>query len=86
MAKAQGYDDGEGIPLDLALQIVARIAAVVDIPVSADFEGGYSDDDGALADNAARLLDTGIIGINLAPYVDTMAALGREAKSVLTEL
>jgi 2-methylisocitrate lyase-like PEP mutase family enzyme len=29
-----------------------------------DFEGGYSEDDGELADNISRLLDTGVIGIN----------------------
>jgi len=69
VAEAQGYHDGEGIPLDFALQIVARIAATVDVPVSADFEGGYSGDNVELADNAARLLDTGIIGINFEDQV-----------------
>lgn len=69
VAEAQGYHDGEGIPLDFALQIVARIAATVDVPVSADFEGGYSGDNGELADNAARMLDTGIIGINFEDQV-----------------
>ena len=29
-----------------------------------DFEGGYSEADGELADNIARLLDLGVIGIN----------------------
>jgi type IV secretion system protein TrbB len=29
-----------------------------------DFEGGYSEDDVALADNVSRLLETGVIGIN----------------------
>jgi 2-methylisocitrate lyase-like PEP mutase family enzyme len=36
----------------------------VDAPVTADIEGGYSDDDGELADNVLRLLDLGVIGIN----------------------
>src|SRR6185312_14384068 len=64
VAEAQGYHDGEDIPLDLALQIITRIADTVDVPVSADFEGGYSDDHAMLAENVARLLDTGIVGIN----------------------
>ena len=42
----------------------ARIAATVDAPVSADVEGGYSEDNGKLADNVARLVDHGVIGIN----------------------
>ena len=64
VAAAQGYGDGEAIPIELAEQIVARIAATVDIPVTVDFEGGYSEDDGQLAANTARLLDLGVIGIN----------------------
>jgi 2-methylisocitrate lyase-like PEP mutase family enzyme len=48
----------------LAEQIIGRIATTIDIPVTADFEGGYSEDDGALSDNISRLLDVGVIGIN----------------------
>lgn len=69
VAEAQGYHDGEGIPLDFAVQIVTRIAATVELPVSADFEGGYSDDNGALADNAARFLGAGIVGLNFEDQV-----------------
>jgi 2-methylisocitrate lyase-like PEP mutase family enzyme len=64
VAAAQGYRDGEAIPLALAEQIVARIVATIDAPVTVDFEGGYSDDDGELAGNVARLIDLGVIGIN----------------------
>ena len=64
VAEAQGYRDGEAIPIELAEQIVARIAATIDVPVTVDFEGGYSEADGELADNIARLLDLGVIGIN----------------------
>jgi 2-methylisocitrate lyase-like PEP mutase family enzyme len=64
VAEAQGYRDGEAIPIELAEQIIARIAATIDVPVTADFEGGYSKDDGELADNISRLLDLGVIGIN----------------------
>jgi 2-methylisocitrate lyase-like PEP mutase family enzyme len=42
VAEAQGYRDGEAIPIEFAEQIVARIAATVDLPVTVDFEGGYS--------------------------------------------
>ena len=64
VAEAQGYRDGEAIPIELAEQIIARIAATIDAPVSVDFEGGYSEDDGELAVNISRLLDLGVIGIN----------------------
>lgn len=64
VAAAQGYQDGEAIPIELAETVVGRIAASVDAPVTVDFEGGYSDDDRELADNVSRLIDLGVIGIN----------------------
>lgn len=64
VAAAQGYSDGEDIPLDLALAIVARINASIEAPLTVDFEGGYSDDDNTLVENIGRLLDRGAIGIN----------------------
>ena len=64
VAAAQGYSDGEAIPLSLVEQIIGRITASVALPVTVDFEGGYSDDDGQLAANVGRLLDLGVIGIN----------------------
>ncbi|MGR9426270.1 isocitrate lyase/PEP mutase family protein [Rhizobium leguminosarum] len=64
VAAAQGYGDGEDLPIAIAEQIVARIASSVELPVSVDFEGGYSDDDHQLAANISKLLDLGVIGIN----------------------
>jgi 2-methylisocitrate lyase-like PEP mutase family enzyme len=64
VAEAQGYRDGEEIPVELADQIIARIAATVDLPVTADFEGGYTEDDAELADNVSRVLDLGVVGVN----------------------
>jgi 2-methylisocitrate lyase-like PEP mutase family enzyme len=64
VAAAQGYEDGEEMPLELVETIVARIAATVDVPVTADFEGGYSDNDTVLAKSISQLLHLGVIGIN----------------------
>src|SRR3984893_18794633 len=64
IAEAQGYRDGQDIPLELAEQVLARVAATVDARGSADVEGGYSQDNGKRADNIARLVDHGVIGIN----------------------
>jgi 2-methylisocitrate lyase-like PEP mutase family enzyme len=64
VAAAQGYGDGEAIPIEFAEQIVARIAATVDVPITVDFEGGYSEDEPDLTANVSRLLDLGVIGIN----------------------
>ena len=69
VAAAQGYPDGQAIPLDLLLQIAARIAATVDLPLTVDFEGGYAEAPEALAANLARLIATGAVGINFEDQV-----------------
>src|SRR5256712_10499868 len=64
VAEAQGYRDGEAIPVGLVEQIVARITNTIDGPVTVDFEGGYSDDDTVLAANVSRMLALGVVGMN----------------------
>lgn len=65
IAEAQGYRDGEEIPIEIMMQVVGRITATVEVPVSVDFEGGYSPGDlGDLAANISRLIELGVVGIN----------------------
>lgn len=64
VAAAQGFYDAEALPMDLALENIARIAAAVDLPVTLDFEGGYAADIATLRSNIEKVLDTGAIGIN----------------------
>ena len=61
IAASLGYPDGENIPRDLMIEAVGRIAAAVDLPVSADLEAGYGDAGGTVA----RAIDVGIVGANL---------------------
>jgi len=85
VAEAQGYRDGEAIPIALAEQIVARIVATIDAPVTVDFEGGYSEDDDELAENVSRLLDLGVIGINFEDRVvkgSGLYSLDRQARRI----
>src|SRR5260370_20923366 len=85
VAEPQGYRDGEAIPIALAEQIVARIAATIDAPVTVDFEGGYSEDNDKLAENVSRLLDLGVIGINFEDRVVKGAglySLDRQARRI----
>ncbi|MBM1631440.1 isocitrate lyase/phosphoenolpyruvate mutase family protein [Sulfitobacter mediterraneus] len=64
VAAAQGYADGQALPLDLLLQTAGQIVGAVDLPVSVDFEGGYGVEADEVGKNAARLLETGAIGLN----------------------
>ena len=61
VAEALGYEDGNVTPPDEMLGAVARIAAVVDVPVTADLEAGYGLEPRALV---RGLLDAGAVGLN----------------------
>jgi 2-methylisocitrate lyase-like PEP mutase family enzyme len=75
VAEAQGYRDGEAIPVMFVEQLVGRIVITIDAPVTVDFEGGYSEDEGHLAKNVSRLLELGVIGINFEDRVVQGAGL-----------
>ncbi|WP_299043951.1 isocitrate lyase/phosphoenolpyruvate mutase family protein [uncultured Tateyamaria sp.] len=64
VAEAQGFADGEKLPLDILLATADRIVASTDLPVSIDFEGGYAVGPAALAANIERLIGTGAVGLN----------------------
>ena len=64
VAAAQGYADGEKIPMQMLLQIVSRITQTTDLPVSVDFEGGYAVEPDHLAKNITQLIETGAVGLN----------------------
>ncbi|MEU1480134.1 isocitrate lyase/phosphoenolpyruvate mutase family protein [Streptomyces sp. NPDC005760] len=61
IAAALGHEDGS-TPADEMFAAVARIARAVDIPVSADVEGGYGL---APKELVERLLEAGAVGCNL---------------------
>ncbi|MGZ3256036.1 MAG: isocitrate lyase/PEP mutase family protein [Croceibacterium sp.] len=64
LAEANGFPDGEKIPFNLFLDCIRRIVQGVDLPVSADFEGGFAVDPARLADHAQYLAETGAVGCN----------------------
>lgn len=69
VADANGWPDGEQVPIDFALANARRIAAAVDLPLTVDFEGAYSTEPAAGAENAARLKSTGAVGCNFEDQV-----------------
>ena len=62
---AHGYADGHHLPVEFLTVSVREITRVVSIPVSCDFEGGYSDDLPTVAENIAKVIDAGAVGINI---------------------
>ena len=69
VAAANGFADGEGLPIEVALANAARIVASVELPVTVDFEGGYAVALEEVAANVARLAQTGAIGCNFEDQV-----------------
>jgi len=66
ISNAHGYEDGEGMPLDVALHAAGVIVRAVDLPVSVDFEKGYAGEPAGVRDSVARLIqETGAVGINI---------------------
>ena len=64
VAMANGFGDGEQVPLEFVLANAKRIADAVDLPVTVDFEGAYADDPADGASNIARLAAAGAAGCN----------------------
>lgn len=64
VAAANGFEDGEKIPFELALKNLERIAAAVALPVTIDLEGGYATDLSELKENIRKVIAAGAIGIN----------------------
>lgn len=68
VAFTNGYDDGEHVPFKDVLTLLSKIAASVNLPVTADIESGYASTQVDLQRNIELLLSTGIVGINFEDY------------------
>ena len=83
-AWSRGRPDN-AVTLDEALEHFAALAASVRVPVSADFEGGFSATAAGVEENVARLVTTGIAGFSIedssgdpaAPLIDAGLAVER---------
>ena len=64
IAAALGYPDGEVMSRDLFLEITGKFAAVVSVPVNADGERGYGDEND-IKETVQRLIAAGVAGMNL---------------------
>ncbi|MGZ5965891.1 MAG: isocitrate lyase/PEP mutase family protein [Caulobacteraceae bacterium] len=66
VAWSHGYPDGDLLPMPLLLATISAVArAAGDTPVTADIEGGYTDDLTKLAETIRAVIGAGAVGINL---------------------
>ncbi|GAA1127054.1 isocitrate lyase/phosphoenolpyruvate mutase family protein [Microbacterium natoriense] len=84
VAASFGYDDG-ATPREIMIDMVGRIAAAVDVPVTADLDDGYGD-----AGETTRLaIAAGVVGANvedrLRPLDESVAAVAAIVKAAEAE-
>jgi 2-methylisocitrate lyase-like PEP mutase family enzyme len=66
-AHAQALSDGD-VTRDLVLEHCREIAEAADVPVNADFEGGYADDPAGVAQNVTLCIETGVAGLSIEDF------------------
>jgi 2-methylisocitrate lyase-like PEP mutase family enzyme len=74
VAHANGFEDGERIPLELAIDNLRRIAGATDLPVTIDLESGYGDTPEAVGQTIAMAIEAGAVGCNME---DSFPATGK---------
>src|ERR1700726_2225673 len=63
-AHAQGYADG-AVPCEMVLAHLREIAQAADVPLNADFEGGYADRPEGVAESVRFCVETGVAGLSI---------------------
>ncbi|HET9141572.1 isocitrate lyase/phosphoenolpyruvate mutase family protein [Actinophytocola sp.] len=65
VAWSLGAPDGNRLDRSLAVDLVARTAAAVELPVTADIESGFADDPAGVAETIRMVIEAGAVGVNL---------------------
>lgn len=65
VAWSLGYRDSNQLPVAEYVARAASIARVINIPLSADIEGGYHEHPATVADTVRQMIDVGVVGINI---------------------
>lgn len=65
IAASLGYPDCEVIQFSEMLATITGIVNVVQVPVTVDIEAGYGNDLKEIIDSVKKIIETGIVGINI---------------------
>lgn len=63
-AFSQGLPDG-GAPREMVLAHLRELTNATDVPLSADFEGGFADDPDGVAESVRLCCETGVAGLSI---------------------
>ncbi|GIG63917.1 isocitrate lyase/PEP mutase family protein [Phytomonospora endophytica] len=65
VAWSLGAPDGDALDRDAAIALIARVVAAVDVPVTADVEGGFAHDAAGVGETLRLVAEAGAAGVNL---------------------
>lgn len=64
VAKARGFEDGQQIPYEIAIENLRQIVNAVDLPVTFDLESAYAEKPEEVGNNVALAARAGAVGCN----------------------
>lgn len=65
VAWSVGVADGDRLPRQRAVDLVARVVGAVSVPVTADIESGFGDGPAEVGDTVRAVADAGAAGVNI---------------------
>lgn len=65
VANANGFDDGEQLPLSIAIDNLRRIVKITNLPVTVDLESGYGETPAKVGETISLAIEAGAIGCNI---------------------
>lgn len=86
VANALGYADGNKLPREMAVALIARVAGAVDAPVTADIEEGFGETPDETALSAAAIAEAGAVGVNLEDGVRPPELMAAKIEAIRAQL
>ena len=65
VAWSLGIPDGNVLSRQLAVDLIARVAAAIQVPLTADIEGGFAEGPAGVGETVRAVLAAGAVGINI---------------------
>lgn len=70
IAASKGYPDVQVIQLSEMIDVITGIVNAVTVPVTADIEAGYGRNAEEVVESVKKIINTGIVGINIEDSID----------------
>jgi 2-methylisocitrate lyase-like PEP mutase family enzyme len=80
IAASLGYPDCQVIQLSEMINVISGIVNAVQVPVTVDIEAGYGNNVDEIVESVRKIIDTGIVGINIEDSIDLSPVLIDESE------